>query len=165
MSGCRHIFLKAKGCLLFAIIGLFLLAIVGCQKKRTPEVLLIPSGYVGWMEIIYDRKDAAPLPTKDGKRVIKFDSTGRIATSSKLEEGWALDKFYYYTDSSTQELSSTGWGGGGVIWSEYTGSNGATFTSVFFVGTEKQFKEIGLKIRGEVGDIFIIRSGEYHKVK
>ncbi len=125
--------------LVFMLVGLCM----GCGKERKPTQSLIPEGYKGWTRICFNLKDAPQIKEEDGRLVFRFDSTGKINTSSDLEEGWAKDEYYYYNGTSRRELHSTGWGGGGMVWGEYTENKDGNYCSGFFVGTERQFKEHG----------------------
>jgi hypothetical protein len=103
---------------------------------------LIPKGYIGWIKIEYGR-NAPPLEMSNGKYICRIPESGALATSSHLEEGWAKDEYFYYSeDGSTEVLPETGWGGGGMIWAGGVAgdSPGAKqFTQTFYVGKEDQY--------------------------
>src|SRR5262249_19045994 len=87
---------------------------------RHPTRFLVPKAYIGWVKIEYGRS-APPLEISNGKYVCRIPAGGVLATSSPLEEGWAKDEYFYYSeDGSTEVLPDTGWGGGGMIWAEST---------------------------------------------
>ena len=45
----------------------------GCQEKeRRPSRYLIPDGYVGWVRINFNVKDALPVSFEDGHYLFKF---------------------------------------------------------------------------------------------
>ena len=109
---------------------------VGPPMTRHPTSFLIPNAYVGWITIDY-RRNAPPLEMSDGKYICRVPATGVVATSSTLEEGWAKDEYFYYSeDGSVVALPDTGWGGGGMIWA---GSDSLD-SQKFFVGREDQFR-------------------------
>lgn len=119
---------------------------MGPPIVRHPIRYLIPDGYVGWVQIRHNEQGAPPLPFKNGFYLCRIPSDGVLPTSSGLEDGWARDEYFYYSsDGSLRELTNTGWGGGGIIWGELTGSqssargNANQIYEAFFVGTEDQF--------------------------
>lgn len=138
----------------FCLLGCSLLGLTSChEEKRRPSRYLIPDGYVGWVRIDYKVKEAPALPIEEGFYLIKFPPDGHLRTSTPNEYGWATDEYYYYSDSDRKPLKATGWGGGGMIWGGFTGSlQGAdgTYEGVF-VGTEEQFKSLGVNSKDENG--------------
>ncbi len=95
----------------------------------------------------------------------QIPETGFLETSSKKEEDvLSAAKFFYNTENKLTEIKPTYWDGGGMIWGAYTEvaiqtnagkttgkANGSNLG--FFVGTEKEFKEYGLKMKERVGRI------------
>jgi hypothetical protein len=68
-----------------------------------------------------------------------------------MEDGWASDTYYYYTDSSLSELLFGNWGRGGLIWDGVVESgcdvNGRRWhKAFFFVGTEEQYQRYGFTV-------------------
>jgi Family of unknown function (DUF6843) len=116
---------------------------MGAPIARHPIIFLIPKAYIGWVKIEYGR-NAPPLEASNGKYICRVPSSGVLATSSPLEEGWAKDEYLYYSeDGSTEVLPDTGWGGGGMIWAgSVTGDSPSTkqFTQSFYVGREDQYR-------------------------
>jgi hypothetical protein len=113
---------------------------------RHPDEFLIPQGYVGWVEIRYDEKNASVLPMDHGMFSFRIPTTGILKTSSPLEQGWANDEYFYYSeDGSRQPLKNTGWGFGGMIWGaavesqETLDSSRTLLQQYFYVGTEEQY--------------------------
>jgi len=78
---------------------------IGSDSKRAPYRYLIPGGYVGWVEIRFAVSDAPELPVKEGFRVARFSKQGTLNTSSRLQDGWAKDEYYYYAGDTQQKLS------------------------------------------------------------
>ena len=113
---------------------------------RHPTRYLIPEAYVGWVKIKHG-EDAGPLEMSNGKYICRIPVNGTLYTSSRPEDGWAKDEYFYYSGSgSLRELPETGWGKGGMIWAGHSefqatqgGSMPARFTEVFYVGTEEQY--------------------------
>ena len=138
---------------MFTVIGT-------CQEKqRRPDRYLIPDGYVGWVKVFRKVKDAPPIAIEKGFNLYKFPPSGILKTSSDIDEGWATDEYFYYTDDTLKPLSTSGWGEGGMIWGGYVGrkesammgesstdqipEENKTYYMGFFVGTEEQFKKCG----------------------
>jgi len=114
---------------------------------RHPTKFLIPADYVGWVAVKYGEPKAPALQINNGSFVCQIPSDGLLVTSSPLEQGWAKDEYFYYSqDGSTHALSATGWGRGGMIWG---GSNewqqtpcrltSVQITSYFYVGPEERY--------------------------
>jgi len=121
---------------------------MGPSLARHAVEYLIPNGYVGWATVWYGDSPAPPLPIVKGQIICKFPAGVVLHTSSRLEDGWAKDKYFYYApDGSWHELKDTGWGAGGMIWGGYvsyeTGPGGtpSAYKEAFFVGTEAQYKQ------------------------
>ena len=135
-----------------------LFALFACQEQqRKPGRYLIPDGYVGWVRIDFNVKDAPALPTEDGFYLLKIPPNGHLRTSTQEEYGSATDEYFYYSGSDRKPLESSGWGGGGMIWGR---SNGSVHGSVetherLFVGTEEQFKTLGVHYKDENSDWII----------
>ena len=115
---------------------------------RPPERYLIPAGFTGWTRIDFRKKEASPLPTEDGHRLLKLDAQGKLATSSNPQSGHGKDDFYYYSTGNPSKnhrtlISNAGvCKGVGMIWQVETlvdDKSDTPFTR-FFVGTEAQFR-------------------------
>lgn len=126
-----------------------------CEPARQPSRYLIPNGYVGWVNIYFEIKDAPALPVEEGRYLFKISPTGELSTSSRLEGGIAKDDYYYVDKQDRRRrLESSGWGEGGMIWAEITGNDekGMIFER-FFVGTEEQLKQYGFRMNPQIGPI------------
>jgi Family of unknown function (DUF6843) len=91
-----------------AFVFLFLVLLNGCigeNQKRTPYRYLIPSGYVGWVEVRFGFAGEPELPIHEGFRIVRFSKEGILKTSSRLENGWAKDEYYYYDGEEKKKLS------------------------------------------------------------
>jgi hypothetical protein len=130
---------KSSALALFAI-----LAVTSCVKTRTPCVYELPERFTGWVLITFDRTGEPPLPERDGDLIFRIGPDGRLATSSRIEFGWAGDE-YFYVGAARTKLAVTGWGGGGSVWG---GANGEVkrpglkplVFEMFYVGSEAAFK-------------------------
>ncbi len=120
---------------------------------------MIPDGYVGWVKIYFEIPNAPALPVEDGHYLFDIPSTGVLKTSSKLEDGFASDDFFYASGTKRTRLVETGWGEGGLIHAGYTGSGGDDVDGVpaiyegFFVGPEEQLKKHGFEMKEKMGPI------------
>jgi hypothetical protein len=118
------------------VLFVFLAGSSFCQaKKEYYTDYLIPDGYVGYVRAAQEVEDAPSLPVENGRTVFKFDKSGWLKTSDKVQEGWIYPKYYYYNTNSKELLPYTARGGGGMIWD---GTIAATTILEFFVGTEAQ---------------------------
>ena len=112
-------------------------------RHRPPERYLIPAGFTGWVRVDYRQKNAPPLPTEDGRRLLKLNAQGMSATSSNPPSGHGRDDFFYYAGDHRMPLSSAGVCKGGLIWQVQAMVDERTsipFTR-FFVGTEEQYRQ------------------------
>jgi hypothetical protein len=113
---------------------------------RHPTKFLIPQGYVGWVKIEHG-EGGPPLEMSNGIYICRIPTSGILQTSSMLEDGWAKDEYFYYSeDGSLRTLPDTGWGGGGMIWGGNTefqlagnGIRPKRFSENFYVGREDQY--------------------------
>jgi hypothetical protein len=131
-------------------------SIAACQESRRPSRYLIPEGYVGWVNIYFEVKDAPPLSMEEDHYLFKLPASGELQTSSRMASGVAKDDYYYYDDASNKvrRLESTGWDGGGMIWAESFGDGEKGGNNLrFFIGTEEQLKKYGFEMEKRVGPI------------
>src|SRR5271170_5359213 len=84
--------------------------------RRPPERFLIPAGYSGWVRIDFRQKGAPPLPTEDGRLLLKLDEHGALRTSSDPQSGHGRDDFFYYAGDRRTPLSNAGVCKGGMVW-------------------------------------------------
>ena len=61
---------------------------------RTGNVVLIPSGYKGWITIRYEVKDAMALPKEGIRTVLRVPSSGIVNTSNSRPNGYGVDTYY-----------------------------------------------------------------------
>lgn len=128
------------------LIGITVLS--GCQANtRQASRYLIPDGYVGWVRIDYKAENASVLPTENGFYLVTLPPDGHLRTSSPIEYGSATDEYFYYSGPNRRLLKATGWGEGRMIWGQFNGSLQGSDEppyQYFFVGSEEQFKGLGL---------------------
>jgi Carboxypeptidase regulatory-like domain len=108
-----------------------------------PCKFLVPDGYVGWVQLEHDIKDAQPIPLENGVRVFKFPESGVLSTSSPGPEMGADDEYLFYSqDGSRHQIPQDYRNGKAMIWGRYQGSRAGIVTLFgFFVGTEEQYRK------------------------
>ena len=141
--------------LAFCLAASSVYAFTPCLGKRaTPCRYLIPKGYVWWVRIDFNVKDAPPLPLEDGFYLLKIPPDGNLRTSTREEYGPTTFEYFYYSGSDLTPLKSTGWDGGGMIWAQSNGSRSGTVETHehFFFGTEAQDSTLAENYRDENWD-------------
>jgi hypothetical protein len=116
-------------------------------NERTPSRYEIPDGYVGWVEIRYEIAGFPITPVKNRQLVFTIPPSGLLKTNSAQQFGAAHDQYLYCATNGCKELLDTGWGKGGMIWGESSGTfqeSGRSEVRLqhFFVGTESQYKKM-----------------------
>jgi hypothetical protein len=120
---------------------------MGVLTARHSTHFLIPEGYVGWVEVQYDQAGKQPLNMVNGAYICRIPKSGKLATSSGFEEGWAEDKYFYYSSSNRLEpLKEAAWGLGGMVWGgevskHVSSANAEEVMEKIYIGTEKQFQQ------------------------
>jgi hypothetical protein len=119
---------------------------MGAVTARHPTRFLIPAGYVGWITIDYGEAGKPPLEMVKGAYICRLSKSGALETSSRLEEGWAEDEYFYYSNSDhLDRLKETGWGAGGMVWGGQVGrSVGMAYSDEvsqrIYIGSEDQYR-------------------------
>jgi len=80
---------------LFIIIITFFFASCSGVKRRVPISYELPKGFTGWVTVKYEKQNAPPLERIGGRYIIKISGDGFAETSSKFEDGWAADEYYW----------------------------------------------------------------------
>jgi len=73
-----------------------------CNKSE-PEDYLIPYGYKGRVNIVFNQKGGVPLKYENGRRVYKIPSDGILFTQFKDEYG-LIDHHYFYLDNTGKRI-------------------------------------------------------------
>jgi hypothetical protein len=110
--------------------------------RRPPERFLVPEGFKGWARIDFRRKGAPPLPTEDGRLLLKLNAQGKLETSSDPLSGHGNDDFFYYSGDRRTPLSNAGVCKDGMVWQVETMVDEPSSTPFvrFFVGSEDQYR-------------------------
>ena len=117
------------------------LAALTMCARRHGEIVEVPFGYKGWVEIIYSASCTPARATADGHRVLSIAANGRLCTGSPWEEGTASDEFFYVDGAHLyplhEETPHTG-----RIWGRSTVQHDRRKELVerFFVGTEPEYR-------------------------
>jgi len=74
------------------------LAIAACGF-RTGGRVLIPSGYRGWVQIVYEVPAAPALRKENGKYLRIVPPSGILQTSSSLDVGYGSDEYFYVSST------------------------------------------------------------------
>jgi hypothetical protein len=106
---------------------------VACET-RTPEVIEVPDGYVGWIVVEYGRTDCPSLPVQNGKVVVRLNERGRICVSDASPNGVAVDTWLYVKpNGTTSEIDQRTTVHGGTYF-------GQTKRRIIFVGSDEQWR-------------------------
>lgn len=72
--------------------------------KRSNRDYYLPANYEGWVSVKYRVPDAPQLEEVDGAFQLFVSDSGTLVTSSKLEDGWGRDRFFWKTDTGYQQI-------------------------------------------------------------
>jgi hypothetical protein len=78
------------------------LSMFSCHGPE-PEDYLIPKGFTGRVNVIFNQKDGASPKYENGRRIYEIPATGVLLTQFKDEYG-LVDHQYYYVDSSGKKM-------------------------------------------------------------
>lgn len=67
-------------------------------SQTVKETFLIPSGFEGRINVVFNQPNSNPISVENDRRIYKIPTDGILITSSKLETG-ILDQEYYYVDN------------------------------------------------------------------
>lgn len=88
------------------------------NSRRTPDKIIIPDQYQGWVIIELENPTCPALSVVDGYMVYKVNNQGRFCTSSKQNKGWATD-WYSYQSQPEVNLMQNPVTNMNRIWHEY----------------------------------------------
>lgn len=141
----RKVILGCSSALLFILVA----AIIWQDKvdERIPSRYEIPDGYVGWIEIQHEIPETAVTPIRDKQLIFVIPESGLLKTRTAQQFGTAQDHYFYCGNNGCREIANTGWGKGGMIWGESSGTFEETGkpeirVEHFFVGNETQYKKM-----------------------
>jgi hypothetical protein len=94
--------------ILFIVLFVIALLFSGCHQNQVlPMRWLIPTGYVGPIELEYGIPGAPTLPIEEGRYLIRLSRDGRAQTSTDIGEGRQgdPDDFYYISGEGRKRLA------------------------------------------------------------
>ena len=107
---------------------------------------LIPEGYVGWVRVDFNVKEAPPLPTEGGYPTLKIPLSGRLETSSDDDFGVLYEAFYYFSEENQYRLPVKTSEDSCMIWGQFQGpvvtdevTDRPRKFRYFFVGPEAEY--------------------------
>ncbi len=87
--------------IMLVIAALSLVLTQASARDRPHYLFVLPEGYVGWVQIIFNDPQAPPLPTWKEKVIVEVPESGIIRTSAfRVHSSLAPDEFYYDKASS-----------------------------------------------------------------
>lgn len=144
-------FIRAMRILALSIGSLFVVGILLwfiLDGPRRPIRWEIPSGYHGWIAVIYENPSCAALPS-DGlyERVITIDSDGCGCTSDAPLNGWRHNRYEFVQAGGERvEIPDSAREGGREIWAGFSVPRQREHplpVSGFFVGTQADLTNWG----------------------
>ena len=85
-----------------AIIYLYIILIacftIRCNKNPEPETYLIPKGFTGRVDVIFNQKTGVPSKYENGRRIYMIPNNGILLSQFNDEYG-IVNRKYYYVDS------------------------------------------------------------------
>lgn len=123
------------GATIFLLIAAFFL--FRNMTEKTTHLFLLPEGYTGWVEVVFDRPDSPPLKSEDHYLVYEIPRSGEIYTSSSNITGPMA--FYYIDENGTRKKIPNN-----VPMIHGLGTKSGTGMAQalrFFVGAEEQWKD------------------------
>jgi hypothetical protein len=99
----RRFAVKSRIILVIAVLSL---AVSQASARERPRYLFVlPEGYVGWVQIIFNDPQAPPLRTRKEKVIVEVPESGIVRTSAlRVHSSLAPDEFYYEKASSFESL-------------------------------------------------------------
>jgi len=72
----------------------FILTVVACGV-RAGNIVLIPSGFEGWVVIRYEVPGESSLGREGAKTMLRVPVSGSLITSSDMPRGYGIDEYYF----------------------------------------------------------------------
>jgi hypothetical protein len=69
--------------------------VTGCSQRPEPETYLIPYGFKGKVNVIFNQPKGAAVKYDNGRRLYEIPPSGILLTQFKNEEGIINHEFYY----------------------------------------------------------------------
>ena len=84
---------------LYLIGMLNLFALNSCSQKAEPETYLIPEGFTGKVNIVFNRKEGRPVKYDGGRRIYEIPADGILLTQFATNDGFMNRKYFYKSQS------------------------------------------------------------------
>jgi Family of unknown function (DUF6843) len=123
-------------------------SLIGADLKERlhPYQYVIPKGYVGWVRVDFNVKEAAPLSLQGNYYILRIPPSGHLQTSSDDGYGIAGDDYYYECIGKKQRLVISQGKNACMIWGNFQGP--ATLSDAtpykfryFFVGLREEYQK------------------------
>jgi hypothetical protein len=113
------------------------------DANKKASRFLIPAGYVGWLLLEFNVKNAPVVQEESGVNIFTFPSSGRLRTASPGPVDRAAHGYFYYTDDNSVSAVPLDYRNGkGMVWGEYSGSaKGEPCMFGFFVGSHEEYEK------------------------
>jgi uncharacterized protein DUF6843 len=88
--------MRAFGSMVCMVAIMALIATIGCRSESPHYVFVLPDGYVGWIQVIFDSPGSQELVPERGRFVLRVDKSGVVKTSSsEVVFVGSHDEFFY----------------------------------------------------------------------
>ena len=88
------------------LASIFLLIILMACQRGEPEIVIVPEGYTGYVIIIYNQDNGAPVRYEGEKRVYEIPESGILRTQFSGNYGWVgFTEFYYDSIAPENRIS------------------------------------------------------------
>ncbi|HEY0004837.1 MAG TPA: hypothetical protein VGB17_08490 [Pyrinomonadaceae bacterium] len=108
-------------CLLALTLSAALIPAGGQDKRYRLHRYLIPQGYVGWVRIDFNVKEAPPLPLEDGYYIVRVPPTGYLQTSSDDQINLLYTEYDYVCGGAKYRLAVNTGLAECRVWQEFSG--------------------------------------------
>ncbi len=78
---------------------MYLMTLSSCHQKAEPETYLLPNGFTGRVNIIFNQKEGSEKKYEDGRRVYEIPSDGILLSQFTINDGF-MDRKYYSVDGA-----------------------------------------------------------------
>jgi|SRR5450432_2788441 len=78
---------------------IYVITFLAACNYSTPETYLIPNGFQGRVNIIFNKPNTDYTPIENGRRVYRIPGNGILLTRSRYESGGFINHDFYYLNS------------------------------------------------------------------
>lgn len=80
------------------------LILSSCNQNAEPETYLIPDGFSGKVNIVFNRKDGSPIKYDERRRVYEIPADGILLTQFGTNDGFINRRYFYKSKSGELKL-------------------------------------------------------------